>query len=36
LILKGSLSDLNLRSGDNILLVKERGLVSGAFKLNLP
>lgn len=36
LILKGNLADLNLRSGDNILLVKERGLVSGAFKLNLP
>ncbi len=36
LILKGSLSDLNLRSGDNILMIKERGLVSGAFKLNLP
>ncbi|KAF0205231.1 MAG: BNR repeat-containing glycosyl hydrolase, partial [bacterium] len=36
LILKGSLSDLNLRSGDNILMIKERGLASGAFKLNLP
>ncbi|MBI4851821.1 MAG: hypothetical protein HY819_08505 [Acidobacteria bacterium] len=36
LILRGSLSDLNLRSGDNILMIKERGLASGAFKLNLP
>lgn len=36
LILKGNLSDLNLRSGDNILLIKERTLISGAFKLNLP
>jgi len=35
LVLNGSLAVLNLRSGDNIILVKERGLVSGAFKLNI-
>ncbi len=33
--LSGSLNQLNLRIGDNIILVKERGLVSGAFKLNI-
>lgn len=35
LVLNGSLAALNLRSGDNIIIVKERGLVSGAFKLNV-
>lgn len=35
LSLTGSLSQLNLRIGDNIILVKERGLASGAFKLNI-
>lgn len=36
LTLKGTLSSLKLNSGDNVIILKERGLVSGAYKLNLP